>query len=79
MAVLDWVAVAFGCSISSFPSFGRYLFPFTSTSDSDVLIKWDDDEGTAREVTIVIWEETVPDEIGIWGQATSVSKRRMLR
>lgn len=36
--------------------FGRYLFPFFSTSTAPVLLKWDDDEGAARNMLMVLYE-----------------------
>ena len=51
---------------------GRYLFPFISTGPGPLLVKWDEDEGDAREMTMIIYED-LNWELSIWAIGTSVS------
>lgn len=64
------------CCLLAFVYFCRYFYPFVSTSTDLLLVKWDDDEGTSREITIIIWNLVVIDRIprlAEWGRTTSVS------
>lgn len=52
----------------------RYFFPFISTSSDLVFLKWDNDEGSATEMTIVLYSmDPVTSIILIEGVETSVS------
>eukprot|EP00904_Undaria_pinnatifida_P008988 jgi/Undpi1/5219/HiC_scaffold_2.g00501.m1 len=55
---------------SSTAGVGRYLLPFESTSTAPVHLKWDDDEGSARPMAMIIWELS-DGVLSIWNAAVS--------
>lgn len=54
---------------------GRYFFPFISTSSDPVFLKWDDDEGSALEMTILLYRLDLFFGLQLVSIATSVSVR----
>lgn len=48
------------------------MFEFVSSSEDFILLKWDDDEGSARDMEIAIWART-GDSLSLWRMAENVS------
>lgn len=53
-------------------SLGRYMYSFRSTRQAAVLLKWDEDEGSARDMAIIIWRVSTAG-LSVWGIGNTVS------
>lgn len=54
-------------------SLDRYVFRVVSTTTAPVAVKWDDDDGSARGVTMAVWRIRSATDFSLLGFGASVS------